>query len=152
MTKSLSILILSLLAFGCGNSFQAATPAGFVELEDQELHDYRATNADGLVIAVREIEHEPEGSAEFWARAIENQLRDRGGYALISSSDVKTKTGHPGKRMRFGHDESGTPHIYVVTLFVTQSTLYIMEVGGTKELVERHKEQIDWASDNFRIK
>lgn len=150
--KSLSLALAFAFLTGCGHSFEAATPVGFVELEDQTLHDYRATTADGLVIAVRELDHEPEGSEDFWARAIENQLRDRGGYALIGSQEVQSKSGQKGKQMRFGHDESGTPHVYVVTLFVTKDTLYVMESGGTKELVERHKDQLDWAIQNFRIK
>jgi hypothetical protein len=137
---------------GCGSSFQAATPAGFVELEDQEQYDYRATNADGLVIAVREIDHEPKGTIDFWTRAIENRMRQRGGYALLGSRDVKSASGVAGKQMRFGHDEGNKPHVYHVTLFVTDSTLYVLEAGGTKEQIERHAAELDWSVQNFRIK
>jgi hypothetical protein len=81
------------------------------------------------VIAVREIDHEPKGSVDFWTRAIENRMRQRGGYALLGSKDVKTAAGVPGKQLRFGHDEGNKPHVYHVTLFVTDDTLYVLEAG-----------------------
>lgn len=145
-------LFLGLALAGCGNSFQAATPPGFVELEDQEAYDYRATNADGLVIAAREIDHEPKGTLEFWAKAIENRMRQRGGYALLGSHDVKNAGGAAGKQLRFGHDESGKPHLYTITLFVTDSTIYLLEAGGTKELMDKHNDQLEWSVRNFVIK
>jgi hypothetical protein len=137
---------------GCGPGFQASTPPGFVELEDQTQYDYRATNADGLVIAVRELDHDPKGQIDFWTKAIENHMRQRGGYALIGTSDVKSADGVAGKQLRFGHDEGNKPHLYYVTLFLTDAKLYLLEAGGTKELVERHAGQLDWAVQNFRVK
>ncbi len=137
----------------CGQSFTAATPPEFVEIEnDYDDFDYRAASADGLVFAVREIEHDPEGSRAFWARAIENRMRDQGGYALIDTKDVKTAQGIDGTQLRFGHDEEGRPHLYYVTLFVTDDTIYIHEAGGTKELMEQHAAQVDWAVKHFWIK
>ena len=57
---------------GCGgHSFSVGTPAGFVVLEDQEpSYDYRAITADGVVIGVRELKHEPKGDDAFWVQAI----------------------------------------------------------------------------------
>jgi hypothetical protein len=150
--RTLSASVLLLGATACGNSFQAATPPGFVELEDQTNYDYRATNADGLVIAVREIDHDPKGTVDFWTRAIENRMRQRGGYALLGSKDVKTAAGIPGKQLRFGHDEGNKPHVYHVTLFVTDDTLYVLEAGGTKDQIDRHAAELDWTVQNFRIK
>ncbi|MBK8695820.1 MAG: hypothetical protein IPN17_27040 [Deltaproteobacteria bacterium] len=59
------LLALSLLAPACA-SFHVNTPNGFAELEDDSRYDYRATNADGVVIAVRVMRNEPEASLEFW--------------------------------------------------------------------------------------
>jgi hypothetical protein len=146
------LLALGLTAAGCGSSFKAATPPGFVELEDQEAYDYRATTADGLVIAVREVDHEPTGELSFWARAIENHLRQRGGYSLIESRDVKNAAGLAGKQLRFGHDEGSKPHLYYVTIFLTDSRIFLLEAGGTKELMTRHAPQIDWAVQRFQAK
>ena len=135
---------------GCGASFQAATPPGFVELEeDNSEYAYRATTADGLVMAVRELDNEVHGQLDFWSRAIENELRFRGGYALLGTKDVKTAGGLAGKRLRFGHDEGQRPHLYEVNVFVTSDHIYLLEVGGSKELVEKHQPQLDWAVQNF---
>lgn len=139
----------SLLA-ACTN-FTAVTPKGFVELEDQELYDYRATNADGLVIGVREMDNEPEGELDFWARAIENQLRNNGGYALLETREVKSKDGVTGKQFRFGHDQGKTPHLYYLSVFVTEDTIQLLEIGGTKELVTKHAAEVDYAVANFSV-
>jgi hypothetical protein len=150
-------LLLGLLALsGCTN-FTAVTPRGFVELDDQELYDYRAASADGLVIGVRELDNDPEGELDFWARAIENQLRSRSGYALLETRSVKSKDGVAGKQFRFGHDEGATPHLYYLTVFVTAGTLLapgaiqILEVGGTKELMTKYAAAADFAVQNFSV-
>ncbi len=137
MWSRLFIVAVSLLAVGCGPSFVVTTPPGFVEIENEwDEYDYRATTADGLVIAVREIEHDPEGTAEFWLQAVKNRMRDRGGYALLETVKVKSADGVDGTQLRFGHDEEGNrPHLYNVSLFVTESTIVLVEAGGTKKLM-----------------
>ena len=57
-------LATAMVAMGCGPSFVAVTPSGFVELNDQEPeYSYRAVSVEGVVVAVREIEHDPKGDA-----------------------------------------------------------------------------------------
>jgi hypothetical protein len=147
-------LLATLTAIGCGPSFQMTTPPGFVELdEDYSAYDYRATTADGLVIAVREIEHDPKGDLAFWLRAVENRMRDRGGYALIETKDVRSADGAAGKQMRYGHDdESNKPHLYYVTLFVTDDYIHVVEIGGDKELMTSQAAQVDAAVAGFRTR
>jgi hypothetical protein len=157
-----ALVLLSVFAVACGQSFEAKTPAGFVELDETDpAYAYRATTADGLVVAVREVENEPRGELSFWARAVENELRQRGGYALLAQRDVKTHEGLPGKQLRFGHDEGNQPHEYNVTLFVkdstsmlfwTNSSLYVLEAGGTKELMTRHAKALDDYVTSFHAK
>jgi hypothetical protein len=113
-------------------------PPGFVEVEGSS-YTFRASTADGLVLAVREIEHEPKGDLEFWGRAIENELRLDRGYALLATRDVKTNKGIVGRQLRFGHDEDARPHLYWVSVFVTDGYLYVVEAGGTKEQVEANE-------------
>jgi hypothetical protein len=149
MLRITSFAFACFLLAGCGHSFEATTPPGFVELEDQTSYDYRATNADGLVIAVREIDHEPKGEMAFWTKAIENRMRQRGGYALIGTHDVKSKNGLDGKQLRFGHDESGTPHLYYVTIFLTEKHIFLIEAGGTKELMDKNAAAVDAAIATF---
>ena len=151
--KHIYLTLAGLALIGCGPSFQAATPPGFVVLdEDYGNYDYRATSADGLVLAVREIEHDPKGDLKFWVRAIENEMRGRGGYALIETKPIKNAQGLSGQQLWFGHDEGQSPHLYVVTAFVTDAWIYLLEAGGTKEQVDKQRQQISWAIDNFQGK
>lgn len=144
-------LCISLTLIGCGPSFQVATPPGFVELdEDDSSYDYRATTADGLVLSVREIEHEPKGDLGFWVRAIENELRTRGGYAHLDTVPIKNRQGLEGRQLSFGHDESHRPHLYVLNVFVTDDYIYLVEAGGSKELCDKHMDQLKWAVQNFQ--
>ena len=153
LSRTVAFVTTALAAslFAACTSFTAVTPKGFVELDDQELYDYRATTADGLVIGVREMDNDPEGELDFWARAIENQLRNNGGYALLETREVKSKDGVTGKQFRFGHDEGKTPHLYYIAIFVTPDTIQILEIGGTKELVTKHAAEVDFAVANFAV-
>jgi hypothetical protein len=136
------LVTLGVALSGCGPLL--TTPPGFVEVEGQP-YDYRAASADGLVIGVRVIDHEPKGDLAFWVRAMENELRLGRGYALLDTRDVKTAKGLVGKELHFGHDEGSSPHLYCVALFVTKNTLYVIEAGGAKELVEKNQQLIDTA-------
>jgi hypothetical protein len=132
---------LFLAASGCAPLL--TTPAGFVELDERRTqYDYRATTADGLVIAARKIDHDPKGSMEFWVQAIENEMRNRGGYALLGKTPVKTKRGLAGTQLRFGHDQGREPHLYYIVIVVTEGDLYLLEAGGTKALLEKNAAQI----------
>lgn len=144
-------LALSLGALaGCGRSFVAATPPGFVDLGDRYGKDeYRATTADGVVLGVRAMPNDPKGERAFWTRAIENQMRELGGYALLGRRDVKNRSGMVGEQLRFGHDDHGQPALYYLTIFVTDDRIYLVEAGGPKAQVERFEPQLEWAAVNL---
>lgn len=149
--KSLGFLAVALLALaGCGRPFTPATPPGFVDLGDSYPDgEYRATTADGAVIGIRAYDHEPKGELAFWTRALENRMRESGGYALLEKRTVSNRGGLTGTQLRFGHDEGKVPHLYWVTLFVTDKKLFVLEAGGVKAEVERQEAQIEWAIKNF---
>ena len=150
------VLATGLAAVACAP--RLATPKGFVVLDEDSTYDYRATTADGLVLAARRIDNDPYGELAFWQRAIENEMRYRGGYALLETRDVSSRHGFRGRQLRFGHDESREPHLYYVTLFLGEETtwgvftankIYLLEVGGPKPLMNQHAAQIDWAIREF---
>lgn len=151
--KKILITIAALASLGaCGASFQHPTPSGFVELEDQDDqgYDYRAVSADGTVLAVRALDHEPKGEMSFWTEAIANHMRRRAGYALLSTKEVTTRSGLKGKQLRFGHDRGKTPHLYYVTVFVTEDKIFVLEAGGTKEQLEARDAAIAASIDGFK--
>ena len=150
MRYSMILLLLAAMT-GCATPYRVETPASFVEIENEwDDYDYRATTADGLVIGLRTIEHEPHGEQAFWLKAITNRMRDRGGYALLKTVDVKSADGVNGKQLQFGHDETSGAHLYYVTLFVTDDNLFLLEAGGTKELMTTHAADVDTAVRTFR--
>ncbi|MCC6554850.1 MAG: serine/threonine protein kinase [Polyangiaceae bacterium] len=147
----LALAATAALALGCGRPFVPATPPGFVDLGDDRYPDdeYRATTAEGVVLGIRAQENDPKGDLGFWAHVIENKMRESGGYAMLGKSDVKARSGLSGVQMRFGHDEGKTPHLYLLTVFVDDDHVFLLEAGGTKAEIERQQAQIDWAVRNF---
>ena len=152
IVRSACVALIALCSIGCGPTFVPHTPDGFVEIENEyDDFDYRATTANGLVVGVRELEHDPHGAPEFWLTAIKNRVRERGGYALLEEVSVKSGDGVSGTQLRFGHDEdSGKPHLYYLTLFVTPDTLFLVEIGGTKELMTKHQADVAATVAKFR--
>ena len=143
-------LALLLTTGACSRHFVSATPPGFVDMgTNYPAGEYRATTADGVVIGIRNIDNDPKGELGFWSRVLENRMREMGGYALIDKRQVTNRAGATGTQLRFGHDEGRTPHLYWVTLFVTEKRLFIIEAGGTRAEMERQEAQINWAIQNF---
>jgi len=137
MLRHALLLALAAFALACGPAFTINEPPGFVEIDnDYDNYDYRGTTADGLVISVREIAHDPKGEPAFWLKAVKNAMRDRGGYALLDEVAVTSADGVRGTELRFGHDEEGDkPHLYYVAVFVTDSHIVLFEAGGDKKLM-----------------
>ncbi|APR86734.1 hypothetical protein A7982_12083 [Minicystis rosea] len=153
MTTRALLLALALAAAGCGRSFVAATPPGFVDLGDRYgSREYRATTADGVVLGIRAFDNEPKGAMSFWSRALERRTREMAGYALLDKRDVATASGLKGVQMRFGHDEGKEPYLYYLVLFVTDAKIYVIEAGGPKAEVTKQEAQIDLAIRNFAQK
>jgi hypothetical protein len=143
-------LLILVAGLGCGRAFEPATPPGFVDLGDRYGDDeYRATTADGLVLGVRAFENDPPAERPFLVRAIENRMRESGGYALVDKAEVRARNGLEGTQLTFGHDEEERPHLYLVAVFVTEDEVFLVEAGGDKDQFERSRSQIDWAIRNF---
>ena len=151
MRRSLFWVALAAVLVGCNSRhFVAATPPGFVDMGTiYPDGEYRATTADGVVIGIRNVDNEPKGELAFWARALENRMREAGGYALLDKRSVTNRAGLTGTQLRFGHDEGKTPHLYWVTIFVTDARIFILEAGGEKSEMEKQAPQIEWAIRNF---
>jgi hypothetical protein len=148
-----SLLLAAVLALaGCGRPFDVATAPGFVELENQTTHAYRATTPEGVVVGVRVVDDEERGDLAFWTQAVTLQLRDVSGYALLSSDEVLSRDGTKGRRLVFGHDEDSKPYVYWVTLYLAQGRLFIVEAGGAKDLFERARANVEWTMKSVRVR
>lgn len=143
------LLALSLLAPACA-SFHVNTPNGFAELEDDERYDYRATNADGVVIAVRVVRNEPRASLEFWGRVVDERLRRQGYVPEGNPEPVRSANGLPGVMFRYGATVGGREHRYQVAVFVQNKKVFVLEAGGDREVFDPAAPAVARALRSFR--
>ncbi len=146
-----------LLAFAACRPFDIKTAPGFLELkEDSASYAYRATTPEGVVVGVRVVDVEGEGSDDlsFWTRALTLQMRDVSGYALLETHDVQSLDGVKGKQLRFGHDESGKAYVYWLTFFTVPGgkKLVIVEAGGAKDKFDAAAPSVQWMIQSVRVK
>ncbi len=145
MKHKLILLALSLVAMtGCARGFDINTPDSFAELEGSDDYKYRATSAEGVVIAVRTADNDPKGNLEFWKTAMGYELSRRG-YAKQSEVAVKSLSGTPGVQLRFTTSHRERPHVFWATLFVTGSKIVIVEAGGDKAHFEQVRAEVQAA-------
>jgi len=143
--------LAALALAGCGRPFVPATPGSFTELKNQLDYDYRAVSAEGVVLGVKAHDNDPKVDLPFAEKAFEQAMRANG-YALLEKRDVSAQGGLVGKQFRFGHDEEKDPHLYYVTIFVTDTHVYMLEAGGTKEQMLRYEAPIAWHVQHFQAK
>jgi hypothetical protein len=143
------LLALSLLAPACA-SFHVNTPNGFAELDDDERYDYRATNADGVVIAVRVVRNEPRASLEFWGRVVDERLRRQGYVPEGNPEPVRSANGLAGVMFRYGATVGGREHRYQVAVFVQNKKVFVLEAGGDREVFDPAAPSVARAMRSFR--
>lgn len=154
---ALGLLVLAPLG-GCRN-FALEPPQNFVKLEEPEWSGFamRSVNADGVVLAVRDVENDPEGTLTFWADAIRNRMRTVRGYALVEERPVQAATGEPGLQLKLGRDEGSHTYDYWVTIFATEAGFFfdgrvlIVEAGGSRDEFVKVKEAVDEAIRRFEV-
>ena len=144
------ILALSLLAPACA-SFHLNTPNGFAQLEDDERYDYRATNADGVVIAVRVERNEPLANLEFWGRVVDERLRRQGYVPNGNPEPVQSANGVPGVLFHYGATVGGREHRYQVAVFVRARKVFVVEAGGDREVFDPAAAAVTRAFRSFRM-
>ncbi len=109
------------------------TPAGFAEMDDtHDDYGYQATSAEGVVIAVRKEDNDPQGNLDFWAKALDYELQSRG-YETKHQTSVQTEDGVTGRQLRYSITRQGRPHVLLVSVFVNDDDVYVVEAGGDEE-------------------
>lgn len=147
---SLPFVLLAAAALGCGPGFEITTPAGFAELEDQEDYGYRATSAEGVVVAVRREDNRPYGDLAFWSGAVDAELR-RAGYVAEKALEVKTADGVSGRQIRYRREIAGRPHAFWATVFVTETVVVTIEAGGDQAHFEKLEKAVAEAIASLRL-
>jgi hypothetical protein len=132
---SFAAVVVTALA-ACTPSARLQAPDGFATLTDQTEYVYRATSAGGVVLGVRKEPNKPSGNLAFWADIVDRQLRRSGYTADGEASPVHTRAGLVGREMRYTHESNGRPYRFWTAVFVTESTIYIVEAGGDRDRVK----------------
>jgi len=137
MKRFLSLAVLAAALAGCGATMDL--PDGFVQAHKRGRSGYRirGVSADGVVAGVREGYRNPaNGTLDFWATAIRNELVRSRGYVPVSDQPVKSDTGRCGRLMTFQSRRSGAAFTYMVAVYVTDRQVRIAEAGGRTEAVQ----------------
>ena len=153
MNRTLTILsLLATFAFAActGPQVQVQTPDGFAELEKQKRYEYRAANAQGVVLAVRREANEPRGDLAFWSGAVDAQLR-RAGYTALSANEVETATGVTGRQIRYKIVRHNREHAFWVSVFVLENAVITVEVGGDHAFFDQLEKPIEAAIQSLRL-
>jgi hypothetical protein len=145
-------LFLAVFMLACGGRFDVKTAPGFVKVDEKDAaYDYRAIAPEGVAVAVRAVDVDDHTDVAFWEHAVLLRTRELDGYALTTTTLVKSADGAPGKELAFGHDEQGKPYVYRVRLFLSGKKLVIAEAGGAKENMEQYKSSVDWMLASVRV-
>ncbi len=132
MKRSMLMLSLAAQVLGGCTTANLATPTGFAAHEPGESYQYRASDGEGIVLAVRAEKNQPRGDLAFWTSALDVQLR-KAGYEAQTYEDVTSADGHAGRQLRYVLDDGGREISFWVTLFVTARKVVVVEAGGDRE-------------------
>jgi hypothetical protein len=145
-------LCLSSLLLACAPSARLATPPGFAVLDDQKEFVYRATSADGVVIAIRAEANKPLGNLDFWADVLDRKLRNSKYVAEGKAAEIRSPSGVPGRELKYTREDQGRTYRYWVAVFVTADRVWLVEAGGDKDRFSgKVEKEIQRAIESFVI-
>ena len=155
-TQRLAAFVLPAALAIAGSACQPLiqTPPQFLELQPAGRDfDYRATSADGVVLAARVLDFEEErgGGLAFWVQAVKLQLARTGEYASLGERKVTTRDGVHGMQLRFGRDERKTPYQYWITVLIASDKLVVIEAGGPEAKLTRYEPRITAAIESLSL-
>jgi hypothetical protein len=144
----LVLIPLALMGVACGPSAKLAPPAGFAHVDGD--YDDRITSPRGVVIGARVERNKPVANLDFWAEAIDLRLRAQG-YVAEPATDVKSKSGLPGKGLRYTFFDGQRTNRYWVDVFATDQRVILVEAAGDKNDFDAQKDQVDATMLGVRV-
>ena len=148
--RFLVMLLVALGASACGHA-RFKTPSSFATLSDSPPYQQRATSPDGVVIAVRKVQVPARSGLKFWSEAISRRLEASQGYAPLGTRELKAKSGHAGRLLRFGRDQNGHTFDYWIALFPAGKQLYLVEAGGRRDRFDKARSEVEQAIASLKI-
>jgi hypothetical protein len=143
---SLLRLSVALALTLCACSPFKKTPAGFMEL-GRTRFDYQALSSDSVSLVGRHVEPDKPASLGYWTETIRNELTGTRGYKILAEEKIKT-TDTEGVRFVCSAMREGTEFLYLLSLFyvpdwIGSDDVYVVESGGKRPAVERHRAALD---------
>lgn len=155
MLKISIIFTGAILTLGCGSTYDITTPSEMVAVEKSD-REYVAMTHDGIVL--RALVHEQGDTEEvgvagrdFWVQSVRERMRTRGGYALLEEREVTSSNGVEGTQLEFGRDQDGVAYLYLLTLFVTEENVHVLDAGGRQDRFEEARGAIDRALATYVV-
>lgn len=145
----ITALALALTTAACSKA-SLVTPPQFAAVDGSD-YDFRATTAQGIVIAARTEKNKPEANLGFWTRAVDLRMK-RDGYTAYAEKPFKTDAGLEGTQLRYTHKDAGRTMRYWLTVFATESKVYLVEAGGDEEDFAPAEAEIERAIRSLRTK
>lgn len=150
MNRSMLIFcVLAGLLGGCATT-SLDTPTGFASHHEGRTYDFRASDGEGVVIAVRTEKNRPRGDLQYWSSALDVQLRTAG-YEARDAVALKSADGHAGKQLRYVLHEDGRELVFWVAVFVTDRQIVVVEAGGDAVFFEAKLEQVEAAIGSLQV-
>ena len=145
MSKLFSCLALlgALVSTGCATT-SLTTPSGFATHRESRDYDFRASDGEGVVIAVRSEANRPRGDLKYWTAALDVQLRNAG-YEIRDARDLKSADGHAGRQLRYALAHEGRELTFWVSVFVDKRKVVVVEAGGDSEFFEAKVDAVEEA-------
>jgi len=140
---TLVVALAAVAAVGC-TAHTMTLPANFVPFDKPGggMYFARGVSADGVVVGLRSEQNRKEGTIDFWAEAVRNQLTEGKGYRFQGGEDVACASGQRGRLLTFTADESGVNFTYLIALFVQPQAVLIAEAGGKTEALKAKTDEI----------
>ncbi|CAN5579893.1 hypothetical protein BH09MYX1_BH09MYX1_56840 [soil metagenome] len=138
-------LLVPLASVACGPSARLNPPPGYARVDGE--YDDRITSARGVVIAARVEKNEPQANLDFWVEAIDLRLQQRGYVADGATAEVKSKSGIPGKALRYNYGGKK----YWVDVYATDKRIILVEATGRSQDLEAGKKDIEGAMQDVRV-
>jgi hypothetical protein len=151
---TLLILVLAAVSVAAGcRPTRLELPESYVRLaEPGYAHTDRVVSADGVYIGLRRGQRSEDGSLDFWAKAIRNQLAGGKGYVLTGESAITSADGVAGKRLDFTCPINDREFAYTLAVWVHGGQVIVAEAGGPKEAFEADAAKIAGSLSSLKIK
>lgn len=151
MKRSIWMLsaLFCLLLGGCATT-HLETPAGFASHDEGRSYDLRASDGEGVVLAVRTEKNRPSGDLLYWSSALDVQLR-KTGYEPVEDLDLQSADGHAGKQLRYVVHDGGRELVFWLSVFVTERQVILVEAGGDAEFFGPKAAQVEAAIASLTV-